>query len=187
MKNKYLLIFLGFIFILFIVAFTTYDPFQNFFDKNWLGLTQLAVALISIFTGLYVSNLQQASAKKTLELNQFKEKFKICEAVEDFNSKLETNHNGRYEKEDLRDFWKKIQPASKIFNNNIFIQLQKLLYIASHQDFVSSTLPSPIWDQLDKCVKNELNDKDLGEKETFNKQYLDVKDLLNLNVKKLTE
>jgi NADH:ubiquinone oxidoreductase subunit 6 (subunit J) len=74
MKKNCLLIFLGFIFILFIVAFTTYDPFQNFFDKNWLGLTQLAVALISIFTGLYVSNLQQASAKKTLELNQFKEK-----------------------------------------------------------------------------------------------------------------
>jgi Na+/melibiose symporter-like transporter len=74
MKKNCLLIFLGFIFILFLVAVTTYEPIQNFFNKNWLGLTQLTVALISIFTGLYVSNLQQASAKKTLELNQFKEK-----------------------------------------------------------------------------------------------------------------
>ena len=130
---------MGFILILFIVAFTTYDPFQNFFDKNWLGLTQLTVALISIFTGLYVSNLQQASAKKTLELNQFKEKWKVIEAVEDFNSKLETYHNGRYEKEDLRDFWKKYSLLQKyliiiyLFNFKYFYILQVIkIFHAQH-------------------------------------------------------
>jgi hypothetical protein len=184
MKNKYLLIFLGFIFILFIVAFTTYDPFQNFFDKNWLGLTQLAVALISIFTGLYVSNLQQASAKKTLELNQFKEKFKICEAVETLNSLYDKNLS--YDKSEIIDFWIKIQSAKWLFNTDLFSELQKYLYIFSCKNSLYSNLPFNIEIQVIRsgnCLK-KLKHSEEEEEEEFRHQYLHVKKLLDLSMKK---